>query len=165
MRSFTKWRATTKGTLLVNFRSRLVVLPLVVVAMLSTQGAQAEDANAEIRRALTTWMADFNAGRADKVCDLFAPDLRADFRGQPERNYQELCALLKRSLAERRFSYALDIKEVLVFGDLAIVRLVWTLTVKGENGSETTSAEPGLDVFQRQADGKWRIVRFMAYEK
>ena len=28
---------------------------------------------AAIRSALTRWMADFNAGRADKVCDLFAP--------------------------------------------------------------------------------------------
>jgi ketosteroid isomerase-like protein len=110
-------------------------------------------------------MADFNARRTDKVCDLFAPDLPADFRRQPERNYLELCALLKRSLAEQRFSYALDLKEVQVFGNLAIVRLVWTLTVKSEDGSETTSAEPGLDVFRKQADGKWQIIRYMAYER
>jgi hypothetical protein len=52
-----------------------------------------ETAETEIRGALTQWMADFNEGKADKVCNLFAPDLKSDFRGQPERNFDELCAV------------------------------------------------------------------------
>jgi steroid delta-isomerase len=28
----------------------------------------------------------------------------------------------------------------------------------------TETKEPGLDVFRRQPDGKWRIARYMAYE-
>jgi steroid delta-isomerase len=58
----------------------------------------------------------------------------------------------------------LDIKEILVFGDVALVRLVWTLTIKNSDG-EIKSVEPGLDFFQRQADGTWKIVRYMAYEE
>ena len=91
-------------------------------------------------------MADFNAGRADKVCDLFAPDLIAQYRGQPERGYAALCDLLKRSLGDRgkTYRYALAIKEILVAGDLAVVRLTWTLTVRGKDAaSEITSDEPG----------------------
>ena len=38
----------------------------------------ADDAAAEIKAALAQWTEDFNAGRADKVCDLFAQDARAD---------------------------------------------------------------------------------------
>ena len=122
---------------------------------------------AAIRSALTQWMADFNAGRADKVCALFAPDLIAQYRGQPERGYEALCDLLKGSLGDRAktYRYALAIKEILVAGDLAVVRLTWTLTVRGKDAaSETTSDEPGIDIFRRQGDGSWRISRYIAYE-
>lgn len=122
---------------------------------------------AAIRSALTQWMADFNAGRADKVCALFAPDLIAQYRGQPERGYEALCDLLKRSLGDRgkTYRYALAIKEILVAGDLAVVRLTWMLTVRGKDPvSEITSDEPGIDIFRRQGDGSWRISRYIAYE-
>ena len=128
----------------------------------------AGNARGQIKAALVQWKDDFNAGRADKVCDLFARDLRADFRGQPERGYDALCRLLRRSLADRAraYSYALAIKEILVWGDTAVVRLTWTLTVRPRDGGRvTTSVEPGLDVFRRQRDGHWRIIRYLAYEK
>jgi ketosteroid isomerase-like protein len=54
---------------------------------------------------------------------------------------------------------------VLVFGDVAVVRLVWTLTVKQEGGGETQSVEPGMDIFQKQPDGSGKIIRYMAYER
>ena len=63
----------------------------------------------DIRGALTAWTEDFNARRADKICDLFAPHLIADFRGRPERGYEEVCRFLKSSLVDGSFSYALDI--------------------------------------------------------
>jgi uncharacterized protein (TIGR02246 family) len=123
-------------------------------------------ADQAIRAVLTTWMADFNAGRADRVCAVFAPDLRATYRGFPDRGYEEICDLLRRSLADQRrgFSYALDIEEILVSGDLAVVRLVWRLTVTPREGSPAvTSREPGMDVFSRQPDGSWRIIRYLAF--
>ena len=46
-----------------------------------------------------------------------------------------------------------------------MVRLTWTLTVKAkEPPSEVTSIEPGMDIFRRQADGSWKIFRYIAYE-
>ena len=118
----------------------------MVAAIASPAAAQGDTADqAAIRRALTQWMEDFNAGRADKVCALFAPDLIAQYRGQPERGYEQLCDLLKRSLADRgkSYRYALAIKEIVVEGDLAAVRLTWTLTVRGKGTpSETTTEEP-----------------------
>lgn len=129
--------------------------------------AQGGDAAAEIEDALKQWTTDFNAGRAKETCDLFAPDLRADVRGLEERGYDEQCDLLKRSLADadRHYAYALDIEEILVFGDVAVVRLVWTLTVKEKDGAESKSVEQGMDLFRRQADGNWRIIRYIAYER
>ena len=140
---------------------------LVSLALISPAVAQSDTpAQAAIRAALTQWMADFNAGRAEKVCDLFARDLVAQYRGQPERGYDALCDLLKRSLADRdkSYSYALAIREILVEGDLAVVRLTWTLKVRGKDAAETTSVEPGIDIFRRQADGSWKISRYIGYE-
>ena len=140
---------------------------LVSLALISSAAAQGDTpAQAAIRAALTQWMADFNAGRAEKVCDLFASDLVAQYRGQPERRWDALCDLLKRSLADRAksYSYALAIREILVEGDLGVVRLTWTLKVRGKDAAETTSVEPGIDIFRRQADGSWKISRYIGYE-
>jgi steroid delta-isomerase len=109
---------------------------LIVVAWLTAFAAPATaqhtSGDAEVRAALKQWMADFNAGRADKVCDIFAPALRADVDGFPERTFDVQCKVLQTVLAdpEHSLSYALDIKEILADGDMAAVRLVWTLTVE-----------------------------------
>jgi steroid delta-isomerase len=95
--------------------------------LLSTVPSRAQDAAAvEIKNTLTGWMADFNAGKTERVYDLFATDVRADFRGHPTRDHKAVCDLLTKSLTDpsRVYRYALDIKEILVFGDVALVRLV-----------------------------------------
>ena len=130
-------------------------------AMANTEAEQA------IRDALAKWTADFNAGDATRICDLFAPDLRYDFRGFPERDYNAICSLLHRALGDqsKKITYSFDIKEIIVSGDMAIVRLVWTSKVSQKGSPQVTETkEPGLDVFRRQPDGKWRIARYMAYE-
>ena len=120
-----------------------------------------------IRDALAKWTDDFNARDATRICDLFAPDLRYDFRGSPERDYDAICSALHRALGDRSKTliYSFDIKEIIVSGDMAIVRLVWTSRLSRDGSSQAIETkEPGLDVFRRQADGKWRISRYMAYE-
>lgn len=149
---------------------RMTFAPMLAALLLSlfiSGSSLADDAATEIENTLTRWMADFNARKTALICDLFAPDVRADFRGYLTRDHQAVCDLLKKSLTDetRAYSYALDIKEILVFGDVAVVRLVWTLTIKEKDGREIKSVEPGMDVFRRQADGSWKIVRYMAYEE
>ena len=146
---------------------KLGLAALTLACCASIASGQPADPAAEIRAALTKWTHDFNAGNKDEVCAIFAPDLRYDYRGFPERGFADICATLQRSLSDaaRRYAYALDIKEILVTGDLAVVRLVWTLKVTPGEGSEAISHEPGMDVFRRQSDGSWKIIRYMAYEK
>ena len=120
-----------------------------------------------IRKTLTRWTDAFNARRTNEVCGLFARDLRYDYRGFPERGFEDVCALLQRSLADpsKRYTYDLQINEVMVSGDMAAVRLVWTLTIKGRGDPEgVATKEPGLDIFRRQFDGTWKIVRYLAFE-
>lgn len=132
----------------------------------SPAAADTQDEKA-IRDALTKWTADFNARDASRICDLFAPDLRYDFRGLPERDYNAMCSALHRALGDRSktLTYSFDIKEIIVSGDMAIVRLVWTSKLSSsDSGQVIETKEPGLDVFRRQPDGAWRISRYLAYE-
>lgn len=145
----------------------LASLGLLAAVCAPASAQPADVAETAIRAALAQWTSDFNARDASRICDLFAKDLRYDFRGAPERGYDALCALLHKALADRskQFVYAPEIREVIVSGDLAVVRLVWSVkvTVPG-SANAVESKEPGLDVFRRQADGSWKIIRYIAYE-
>lgn len=120
----------------------------------------------EIRSALESWTRDFNDKKKEEVCGLFAPDLIANYGNYPELNYESICTQLKSSLTmeDKTFRYTLDIKEIIVSGDLAVVRLIWTLDVRDTGGNLIeTVKDRGMDIFRRQADGKWRISRYIAY--
>jgi ketosteroid isomerase-like protein len=148
----------------------LIVLASVALVSLAIPSAAAQSASAEseIRAALMQWRDDFNAGRVDRVCDIFASSLRTDNRTVSERDFDAQCKLLHKVLGdgERAYSYALDLNEVIVGGDLAVVRLLWTLTTRIKaTGQVSTAQEQGLDVFAKGDDGRWRIIRFMTYER
>jgi uncharacterized protein (TIGR02246 family) len=148
-------------------RAALVVCGWLAVSLLAAPARSDSAVEKAIRDALSNWTHDFNARDDTRICDLFAPDLRYDFRGTPERDYNAMCDGLQRALRDpsKKLSYSFDIKEIIVSGDVAIVRLVWTSKLSLAGSAEVTETkEPGLDVFRRQSDGTWRISRYMAYE-
>lgn len=136
---------------------------LALAAMLLAGPAWASPED-EVRHRLEQWRDDFNAGRTDRVCELFAPDLVSSYQGRADLDHAGICTLLTRALAvpDRTLRYEVEIQDILVDGDLAAVRLIWIFEVKTAAGSEI-SRDQGLDVFRRQPDGAWRIVRFIAY--
>jgi steroid delta-isomerase len=139
----------------------------LAAACLPASAQPEEAAGTAIRTALAQWTRDFNARDASRICDLFAKDLRYDFRGLPERDYDALCGLLHKALADRtkQFVYSPEIREIIVSGDLAVVRLTWTVKMTPAGSAHAVeSKEPGLDVFRRQHDGSWKIIRYIAYE-
>lgn len=144
------------------------LLTLALFALPATAAAESSDAASEIRATLDKWTADFNAHRADAVCGLFAPTLRYDFRGFPERGYDDVCQRLQQALRDtsKQYAYALDIHDIIVSGDgsLAVVRLDWTLHITLPNGQVVTTREPGMDVLRKGPDGAWQIIRYIAYE-
>jgi hypothetical protein len=75
---------------------------------------------------------------------------------------------LKRALGDktRSWTYARpDIREILVFGDSAVVRLSWISTVMGGPEGAVKSVEPGMDLFRRQPDDSWKIMRYMSFSQ
>jgi ketosteroid isomerase-like protein len=154
------------GIRIASFALGLVMLLLAAAGRLSAS-AEDEDRTA-IRAALERWTENFNAGRVETACDLFARDLRASFRGQPEKTFESLCSSLQKALGDdtKRYRYAFDLHDILVSGEMAAVRLTWHLSVTDRmTGRRETTSDRGLDVFRRAPDGAWRIVRFLGYQE
>jgi ketosteroid isomerase-like protein len=157
---FTSWNIVMRRLAML-----IVVVWLPCVAPLGH--AQSARPEAIIRAAIEQWTNDFNAGRSETVCNLFAPTLRADVRGAIERDYDAQCSLLRKALVDpdRVYSYAFDLKEIVVDRDMAVARLTWTTTTRIKStGQAFTTRDRGLDIFSVDSTGNWRIVRYIAYE-
>ncbi len=130
------------------------------------RGAEAtEAAENEIRSAIEDWRTAFNARDKDRICALFAPDLVANYQGEPERDYASLCETLRQALRdpETTYRYSVEINEIMVYGEAAVVRLVWALEIEKAGSPTQTIEEPAVDILHRQADGSWKISRYLAY--
>jgi steroid delta-isomerase len=139
-------------------------MAMVVPAAAPARADIAADERAITER-LNRWTAAFNARDAAGACDLFAPDLVYSLPGLVDATHERMCGNFVTVFAKPglRLTYAPpDIHEILVDGDLAVVRLTWTLTAEAGGETDTTSDE-GIDVFRRQADGRWSIIRFIAF--
>lgn len=128
--------------------------------------AASPDQNA-VQTALTAFMAAFNTGKSKSVCNIFAPDLIYDYHGlKPNRNFEDVCDGLHVALADptRRFQYALHTQEIRVFGDVAVARVVWTLTlVRTDAPKPVITKEYSMDLFRRQGPN-WKLFRFNAFD-
>jgi ketosteroid isomerase-like protein len=146
---------------------RLAACAILLLAWsIPAMALSGQEGAAVIRAELEAWTQAFNARQADKICGIFSEDLRYKFGEIPDRGYPDVCTALHRSLGDEthRSHYTLDLREILVFGDIAVVRLIWTLD-ESKGGSSVTvrSLEPGMDIFQHQTDGSWKIIRYLAY--
>ena len=122
--------------------------------------------SATIRAELVAWTQAYNTRQADKVCGIFSEDLRYKFGNIRDRGYNDVCPALHRLLGDdtHRSRYTLDLREILVYDDIAVVRLIWTLDSSQAGSSATVrTLEPGMDIFKRQNDGTWKIIRYLAY--
>jgi len=145
--------------------SVIAVAASVAIDGPSSRAETTEAAQNQIRSALEDWRVAFNNANEKKVCKLFAPDLIANYQGQPERDFASLCELLQTALQDSQttYRYSLRVDEILVSGEAAVARLVWTLEVDWAGAAKEVIEEPSVDIFRRQADGSWKISRYLAY--
>ena len=146
------------------FRRLLLASLCGLAAPLPARAGEAAD-KAAITERLRSWTDAFNAENQAVVCELFAPDLIATIPDVADDGRDALCARINAAQArpglQLHYGYP-DIREILVSGDLAVVRLFWTLTTR-KGCLEDTTVEPGIDIFKRQSDGKWRIARYLSF--
>lgn len=141
-----------------------VVMLVAVVAACDNRAAPRHDSasdRAAIEAALRQWPHDFNDHHLSAVCGLFAEDVVLAYPQSRDRDHRAFCDQMQDLFADpaRRYTYAEpEISEILVDGDLAAVRLIWPLTITDTTGKTLeTTREDGVDIFQRQPDGSWKI--------
>jgi len=142
----------------------ILILAMGAAATLSANADSSSDQTA-IRERLQRWAAAFNARDAAGVCDIFAPDLVYSIPQMIYGTRESICANLSQLFSNSglRLHYDNpDIHEIVTSGEVALVRLTWTLTT--EKGAERDiTTEEGMDFFRRQPDGRWSIARFISF--
>ncbi len=153
-----RWRSIQRRVLLVCW------ICLIILGTRSPAQADPGADKAAIIARLEHWASAFNQRDVAGVCDLFSRNLISTVPGALAAGHDTVCSRLTRLLEEpgQSLRYRPDIKEIIVSGNLAMVRLFWTLTTVKDGRSEQ-SLEAGMDLFERQADGRWSIIRFVAF--
>ena len=147
-----------------QLRKRALAFALATAWLCAEAQADVESDKVAIAARLAAFTAAFNARDAEGACEIFAPDLVSTMRGRADNDRDAVCKRIAKTLADRGVDmhYSPDIEEIIVSGDLAVVRLVWNVSIR-RGPAPAVSKEPGFDVFRRQPDGRWSISRFLAF--
>ena len=132
--------------------------------------SQAAD-SAAIRASIERGARGFERAQPDSILAHYARDIVLSYPGIPDQDYATLVRgyeELRARPANVRATTTPTFDEILVAGDLAVVRLRWTTTIRSA-ATATTAAVEGtrylrdLQVWRREANGDWRFIRGMHY--
>ena len=138
-------------------RRMSLALSFLAFATAAVAGA---DPETQIRASLARWVKDFNAGDLKAAARVWAPDLVGWApEGQDDTYALEQEFAAKASGRPPSAAYALEIVEVMVSGDLAVVRDKWTETPRSDPSKSRTFRS--FEVWRRQPDGSWKIARWI----
>ena len=140
-------------------RARSLFLLLFVAGCASRPDPCACDVE-RLRDAIEMSAAAFNANDADAIISQYAPDAILNYPGLPEMNYDTLKKSYQ-EMVDRPAGSAHtvpNIEEILVSGDLGVIRVMWTTTTPAG-----TRQMKDLQVWRREKDGTWKFARGMHY--
>ena len=148
------------------------LLAALAVSAIDVRAQQAPSSSHErdveaIRRAVIESGEAFNRRDPAGIMALYARDIVLVYPGIPDSDYADL----ERSFAQMTAGTpgvtvrtSPNIEEILVSGDLAVVRVTWTTTT-----TETTPARVSthqmrdMQVWRWEADGSWKFARGMHF--
>jgi uncharacterized protein (TIGR02246 family) len=144
---------------------------LFLVAILSLGAAPApdqHDRDVELLRSYIIQSGEaFNAGDPDAVMKRYARDVVLSYPGIPDMGYEALVQGYREMLKRKPGDTAKTtptIEEILVSGDLAVIRVMWTTTTSQANPPrQETRQMKDLQVWRRESDGSWRFARGMHF--
>jgi ketosteroid isomerase-like protein len=118
----------------------------------------------QIRGTLEDWRDAYNRGDWPRTLDLVARDhigwteqgTTIDYAAQIRLAHERMAAN-----AKPKGRYELQIDEIVVCGDMALVRDVWTFVRPADNGATIATPGRSVEFFRRQPDGSWKITRWI----
>ncbi len=136
--------------------NRIVLLAAALLACAHVPARSAKDDEAQIRARLEKWVEQFNTGDYAGAATVWAPDLIGWMGGAPDDTYASEMAGAQRPAPPDAPQFALTIEEILVDGDLAVVRDRWRESARGKKVEFKS-----FEVWRRQPDGQWKIARWI----
>lgn len=147
-----------------SFLATLAVLcfaALPELARASADPSQTRADEAEIRAALARWVEAANRQDWRAALAVWAPDMVGWYPGQPDDSYAREETNATRPKREHGSQFELTINEVIVSGDLAVVRDTWTMRSTDPAAPRATTFR-SFEVWRRQPGGAWKISRWIS---
>lgn len=144
-------------------------IPILLLACLLTAlSASAQERDVEaLRSAVLRSGEAFNAGDPDAIMSQYARDVVLSYPGIPDMGYDALVsayASLRTPKPGVTVRTSPTIEEILVSGDMGVIRVMWTTTTTETNPPrESTRQMKDLQVWRRESDGTWKLARGMHY--
>jgi ketosteroid isomerase-like protein len=150
----------------------LLIILSIPGALANAQGAPAAASAHErdveaLRKAIIRSGEAFNASDPDAIMSQYARDVILSYPGIPDMDYAALVAgyaSLRTPKPGVTVRTSPTIEEILVSGDLGVIRVMWTTTTTETNPPrESTRQMKDLQVWRRESDGTWKFARGMHY--
>lgn len=150
----------------------IVVIFLVAVAMTMcaptpepvSQSALSIEADVEaIQRVREQEVTAYSSDDLDHFISTMSDDVVVDPPYYPAVIGREAARSVIATLFERAtYDVTYPVEELVVFGDWAFERGVWTSKITPKDGGEPTEASfGGVQIYRRQSDGSWKITRLI----
>jgi ketosteroid isomerase-like protein len=150
-------------------RARHLLAATLLLAPAVAGAQRSPDADAQaIRARILQGAHGFMIGSPDTVLAHYARDVVLSYPGVPDMDYATLARgydELRRRPAGERAETTPTFDEVLVSGDMAVVRLRWTTTISDSTGRACDASLRDLQVWRRERDGQWMFIRGMHYRE
>jgi uncharacterized protein (TIGR02246 family) len=146
---------------------RLIVPAIILVAAACRPAAERQAVTAgPAVDSVTAWLAEVtaavNEGNLERLLALYADDALSSPSDAPSLSVGELAALYEATFALGTSDFTTDVLDVVVSGDLAVLRAYYANTITPTDGGEPVKRNGDwLVVLRRQGDGSWKLWREM----
>lgn len=113
------------------------------------------------------WTKAFNNKDLKASCSLFRSDVKAKYRGLPEKNYDDICNGFDKIFKEKNkdYQYSFEVHDVFSQENLAVVRITWYLQIKENGLNKSVVQDEGMDVLEKDQQDRWQIVNYLAFQE
>jgi ketosteroid isomerase-like protein len=121
---------------------------------------------AAIRKQWSEWTAAYAAHDLAKTMEILDRDVIFSFQGAPDQNYSDLEKGYKDEFSEpdNKRVWVPQFEEFECSGNLGFVRSTWVLKQNdGTGAAKELAKNRGVDLFRRDANGRWKIFRSLNY--
>ena len=144
----------------------LVALSLTTGCVYTSRASRTNDSDAaSIRASIEKGARGFMSANPDTILSHYARDIVLSYPGTPDQDYATLVKAYVELRARPADVVARTVPtfdEILVSGNLALVRLRWTTTIS--RGSRTSTRHlKDFQVWRREPGNRWAFIRGMHY--